>query len=453
MAASPKSFILGVDIGTSKVAAVVARHVTRNNTQTLEILGIGKAPNHGVSKGSIRNLTKTKEAIALAVDEATARASVSYADLEKLFANVNVGGAFVESKSEMGSITCKSPGNEVHDEDVRQLFRDVYQTAASENTEIVHLLPLQFGVGDESQIYDPVGHIGLRLSGDFKVISAKKTALKQIQQSLREANPLLQDDTMVVSPLASGMAVLDSNHKRLGVVVVDIGAGTTDVAIYYDGLLRHLAILPYGGNLITDDISEGCYLTTDSAEEAKITLSETNPAECSMNMLLVVPTADGIPPIEVMAKNVALIAQARLREMAALVHAEIRKSGYEKKLRAGIVLTGGTSKINGITTIFSDVTKMHVQIGSPKGLETTGLYDQLINDHSYATALGLVWANIKPLDERMTFSADLNEKGNASSENMPENSKPRKGSWFSFDSLKETVGNFLSDDFKETDKF
>jgi len=452
MAVTPTSFILGVDIGTSKVAAVVARQVTRNNTHSLEILGIGKAPNQGVNKGSIRNLTKTKEAIALAVNEATARASISYNDLEKLLANVNVGGVLVEAKSERGSITCKSPGNEVRDEDVKQLFCDVYQTASSENTQIVHLLPLQFGVGDEYHIYDPVGHIGLRLSGDFKVISARKTALKQIQQSLREANSLLKDDIIVVSPLASGMAVLDNNHKRLGVAIVDIGAGTTDVAIYYDGLLRHLAILPYGGNLITDDISEGCHLTTDSAEEAKITLSETNPAECSMNMLLVVPTADGIPPIEVMAKNVALIARARLREIAALVYAEIKKSGYEQKLRAGIVLTGGTSKINGIVSIFGEITKMHVQIGVPKGLETTGLYDHLLTDNSYATALGLVWANIKPLDERMVFSAGLQDTNTHSSENLvPE--KQKKENWFSFDSLKNTVGSFLNDDLKEQDKY
>ncbi|TAE39746.1 MAG: cell division protein FtsA [Runella slithyformis] len=455
MSATPDSFILGVDIGTSKVAAVVARQVRNLGNDTLEIIGIGKAANKdGVTKGNIRNLTKTKEAIAQAVNEATSRASINYANLDALFANVNIGGTLVEARSETGSITCKSPGSEVQRNDVKQLFRDVYQTSTTENNEIIHLLPLRFSVGDEAQIYDPVGHIGLKLSGDFNVISVKKTAIKQIKQSLREANSLLQDDNLMVSPLASAMSVLDDNHKRLGVVMVDIGAGTTDVVIYYDGLLRHLAILPYGGNLLTSDISEGCYLTIESAEEAKITLSATNPDECGLNMLLVVPTADGIPPIEVVAKNVALIARARLREIAALVYAEIKKSGYEQKLRAGIVLTGGTVQIKGIEGIFKDITKMHVQVGAPKGLETTALYDQVMRDHSYATALGLVWSNIKALDQRVGFDNDLNTpQEEEETDAKPTKLKKTENNWFSFRSLKGTIGGFLNDDIKGQDTY
>ena len=454
MSATTDSFILGVDIGSTKVAAVVAQQKQHNGISTLEIIGIGKSQNEGVTKGDIKNAPKTKEAIRRAVDEAIRRASIQYDQLDELSANVNVGGTLVETTPESNTITCKSPGSAVGEEDMTRLFQEVYKTASSDLNEIIHLLPLHFGVGDEQHIYDPIGQIGLKLSGEFRVISARKKTLQQIRQSLTEAHPLLREDILVFSPLASGMAVLSENHKQYGVAVVDIGGGTTDVAVYYEGVLQHVAILPFGGNHVTSDIAEGCNLNLLSAEEAKIAVGETDPAKCTINMLLVIPTADGIPPTEVMAKNVALIARARLREIAALVYAEIKKSGYAHKLHAGIVLTGGSAHIKGVEDIFKEITQLHVQIGTPKGLETTGLYDQVIRDMSYSTALGLVLWNVKSLDSRMKAPKDLvTAAEHEEQQNERKKSVKETSFQWNFKNIKDTVTGFMKDDLKGQDGY
>jgi cell division protein FtsA len=399
---SENVIFLGIDIGSTKVAAILAKPKIYNNHTMLEVVGLGSARNEGVYRGIINNPVKTKEAIRQALEIAAKKAERPDLLNYPLTATVNVSGTHLETLSETGSVTCKSAS--VKGEDVGVLFEDMQQTYDSDSNQIIHLLPLKFAVGEQHEIDDPVGHIGLKLSGDFKIITAKKTALYQIKDSLQKANIQVDnEDGFAASPLASGLAILTEDHKNLGVVLVDIGGGTTDIAIYHEGLLRHTVVLPFGGNHITNDIREGCHLTQESAEEAKTTLSETNPNACSLNTLLVVPTADGIPPIEIVARNIVLIARARLREIAALVFSEVKKAGYEHKLRAGIVLTGGTAKINGIDSIFREVTGMYVQIGKPQNLERINgpLHDSLMNDPAFATALGLAWSSIKPLDKRV----------------------------------------------------
>ncbi len=394
-------FILGIDIGSTKVSAVVTRQFKKNGADTLEVIGIGKSECEGVNKGNITNLHRTKEAIQNALDDATRQAGFSRKDFERLLANVNVGGTYLETKREFNTINRKSTGDDVKGEDMNALFYDVQQARIPDGAEIVHVLPLTFSVDEEQNIYDPVGHIGRKLSGDFQLITARKSVLNNIKNSLQTAQSSLREDQIVVSPLASGLSVLDEKQKKIGVAVVDIGGGTTDVAIYHKGILQHIAILPFAGRHITSDIEDGCHLDWDSAEEAKLLLSNTDPNDCQNNMLLVVPTADGIPPVEIVAKNVVLIIQARLREIAAMVFAEIKRAGYDKKLHAGIVLTGGTSMMKNIEKTFSEITEMHVQKGMPKGLETTALYKEVAIDPSLSTALGLAWSSLKPLDGRL----------------------------------------------------
>lgn len=406
---SEHEFYLGIDIGSTKVAAVLAKPKRLSNQTMLQVIGMGSARNDGVHRGNINNPIKTKEAIRQALEMAAKKAERTDLLAHTLSATVNVSGTHLETSSETGSVTCRTAS--VKGEDVGSLFENMQQTFDSDMNQIIHLLPLKFSVGEQHEIVDPVGHIGLKLSGDFKIVTAKKSALHQIKDSLQKANiEVDEDDGFAASPLASGLAVLSEDHKNLGVVLVDIGGGTTDIAIYHDGLLRHTVVLPFGGNHVTNDIREGCHLTIESAEEAKTTLSETNPEACSLNTLLVIPTAEGIPPIEIVARNVVLIARARLREIAALVLAEIKKAGFEHKLRAGIVLTGGTAKINGIENIFREVTQMYVQIGRPKNLErSNSALDTLISDPSYTTALGLAWSSIKPLDKRVSKSKPIQE--------------------------------------------
>ncbi|MEZ4900444.1 MAG: cell division protein FtsA [Spirosomataceae bacterium] len=395
-------YLLGIDIGSTKVAVVLAKQKIQNNHLMLQVLGIGASRNEGVHRGNINNPIKTKEAILAAFQMAATKAERPDLLNHPLYATVNVSGNHLETTSERGSVTCKSAS--VKGEDVGFLFENMKQSFDSDINQIIHLLPLKFAVGDQHDIVDPVGHIGLKLSGDFKIVTAKKTALQQIRDSIQKAKLQVEDeDGFAASPLASSLAILSEDHKKLGVVMVDIGGGTTDIAIYHDGLLQHTTVLPFGGNHITNDIKEGCHLTIESAEEAKTFISETNPNECSLNQLLVVPTAEGIPPIEIVARNIVLITRARLREIAALVLAEIRKAGFERKLNAGIVLTGGTTKIKGIESVFREITGMHVQVGKPKNVERThsAIHDTVLDDPSYTTALGLAWASIKPIDKRV----------------------------------------------------
>ena len=401
MAYDLEDFILGIDIGSTKVCAVVKRPVKKNGVELLEVIGTGKAPCGGVSKGNINNLSKTKDAIQIALKAATSQAGFSSNSLDKLLTNVNVGGTHIETKREYNTITRKSAGDDVKGEDMNLLFYDVQQAPIPDGNEIVHVLPFHFSVDDEQSIYDPVGHIGRKLGGEFQLITVKKSTMTNIKNSLRTAQASLQEDLVIVSPLASGLSVLDETQKRLGVAVVDIGGGTTDLAIYNKGILQYVSILPFAGRHITSDIEEGCNLDSESAEEAKRVLANADPSACQANALLIVPTADGIPPVEVVAKNVALIIQARLREIAAMVLAEIKVAGYDKKLHAGIVLTGGTSAIKNIEKVFAEVTEMHVQVGNAKGLETTSLYKDVVSDPSYSTALGLAWSSLKPLDRRL----------------------------------------------------
>jgi cell division protein FtsA len=402
---------LGIDIGSTKVAAVLTLSKKVNNTVVCEVVGAAKVRNDGVYKGNIKNPLKTKAAIREALTIAVEKASNPHLTNKSLLASVNVSGVHIEKIP--SSITCRS--SSVSDDDINNLFKDIQVTYSSQTDEIVHLLPLKFSVGDQHEIIDPVGYTGLKLNGDFNVITANKASIQLIKDALHDTNAALNEsDGFAASPLMSGLALLTEPHKQLGVVVVDIGGGTTDVAIYHDGLLQHTAVLPFGGNHITDDIRQGCHLSNDSAEEAKITLSETDPNECSLNQILVIPTAEGIPPIEVVARNVVLIARARLREIAALVLAEVKKAGFDERiLRAGIILTGGTTNMKGVEKIFKQVTNMHVQLGTAKGLTRTNaaIHDAVVNDPAFATALGLSLHTVETffLDKRIRKPDDFVE--------------------------------------------
>lgn len=453
---------LGIDIGSTKVAAVLTATKEENNTTVCEIIGAAKVRNDGVYKGSIKNPLKTKaaikEALSIAVDKSNLR---TLAD-KKLMASVNVSGVNIQKVP--SAITCK--GSSVNEDDIINLFRDIRMTYSSQTDEIVHLLPLKFSIGDQQEILDPIGYTGLKLNGDFNIITANKASMQLIKEALQETKAVLDNqDGFAATPLMSGLALLTEAHKQLGVVVVDIGGGTTDIAIYHDGLLQHTAVLPFGGNHITDDIKLGCHLSTDSAEEAKVTLSETDPNKCALNQLLIIPTAEGIPPIKLVARNVVLIARARLREIAALVLAEVKKAGYDAyKLRGGMILTGGTTNMKGVDKIFKEITNMHVQIGTPKGLTRTNaaIHDAVVKDPAFSTALGLSLHSVEtfPIDKRIVKPKPIDEE--------PSEQQNKKSSFWSFaikdvqiptnlNNLKDATQSFwrgiTHDDIGNSDKY
>jgi cell division protein FtsA len=425
-------FDLGIDIGSSAVRVVLTKPIRNyGESTTLEIVGLGKAPcKDGVIKGNIKNLDRTSKAIEQALDEALTKSGYSLDQMPNdLFANVNVSGKNIKTKTDYSTITRKTPGDGVKNQDICQLFNDVHRTVVPDGTKIVHVLPIDFTVDDDNHIHDPIGRIGNKLCGDFQIITGNVSDLEYIKQTLKTANYRLGKSEFVVSPLAAALSVLDERQKKMGVVLVDIGSGTTDVAIFHKGVTRHIAILPFAGNHITEDIEECCNLDNEGAESAKFAVSNSDPASCLDSMLLVVPTADGIPPVEILAKNVAKVIQARLREIAAMVLAEIKRAGYESKLGAGIVLTGGTSKIQNIDKTFAQITGIPTQIGKLKGIGKVNVNEQIVSDSSWATALGLAWLDVKKLDVRIPDSTDSSGNDSKDGDELASPSTPKSPVW------------------------
>lgn len=402
--------VVGLDIGSTKVCAVAGRLVRHKDFPTLEILGVSRVESGGVTRGSVVNINKTVSAINQAIEEAG-----NQADIDIGLVNVGFSSNTVSARRHVGSITRSSPGDEVTSSDIEHLLHDMYRSVIPPGSEIVHVLPMDFTVDNEPGIEDPVGRNGVKLGADFQIVMAPANAAANTKKCIeRAANNTLKRDQMVLSVLASGMAVLTEEEKQAGVALVDIGGGTTDIAIYHRSVLRYVSILPWAGNSLTKDIEHGCKVLENHAEQIKIRFGNANPADSRLNEVVSVPGLVNRTPKDVLLRNVSIIMEERLKEIAALVQAEILRSGFEHKLLAGIVLTGGTASTPNIEAIFKRVTSMDVRVGYPEWLEHNGRAD-LVSDPAYATALGLVWAGFKQVDDRISFISAPNGSGTATS--------------------------------------
>ncbi|WP_080236556.1 cell division protein FtsA [Spirosoma rigui] len=395
--------VVGLDIGSTKVCAVAGRVVRNNKDQeTLEVLGVGETQlTDGVAKGSVVNVNNTVNAIKRAVAEASNQSNINIQ-----LVNVSFSGSHVLSVKASGNITRSSSGDEVQIEDIDHLVSDMYRNRSSipADKEIVHALPMDFMVDNETNVQQPVGRNGVKLGADFQLITAQSNATRNVRKCITRNN--LQQETMMLSALASGLAVLTDEEKYAGVAIVDIGGGTTEMAIYYRNILRHVAVFPWAGNSLTSDIQAGCKILPNQAEQLKKRFGSANPSEYNLNEVVAVPGLSNRKPKDVLLKNVAVIMEDRLREIAALVQAEIIRSGYEGKLLGGLVLTGGTALVPGVEHIFGRVTGVEeVRVGFPEHLEPNGRAD-LVGDPAYATAVGLVWAGYKTIDNRISFISD-----------------------------------------------
>ncbi|RYC69034.1 MULTISPECIES: cell division protein FtsA [Spirosoma] len=402
---SDEKIVVGLDIGSTKVCAVAGRLVRNNREQeTLEVLGVGEtALADGVTKGSVVNVNNTVNAIRRAVAEASNQSNLNIHSV-----NVSFSGAHVTSIKANGNITRSSMGDEVQIEDIDHLLSDMYRnrTSIPADKEIIHVLPMDFMVDNESNINQPVGRNGVKLGADFQLITAQANAARNVRKCITRNN--LEQETMMLSALASGLAVLTDEEKYAGVALVDIGGGTTELAIYYRNVLRHVAVFPWAGNSLTSDIQAGCKILPNQAEQLKRKFGSAIPGEYNLNEVVAVPGLSNRRPKDVLLKNVAVIIEDRLREIAALIQAEIIRSGYEGKLLGGLVLTGGTALIPGVEQIFGRVTGVEeVRVGYPEHLEPNGRAD-LVGDPAYATAVGLVWAGYKTIDNRISFISDPN---------------------------------------------
>lgn len=393
--------VVGLDIGTTKICAIVGK---KNDYDKLEILGIGKAISDGVIRGMVTNIDKTVNAINKAVAEAESQAGINIARV-----NVGIAGQHIKSSTHHGSMMKDASEGEISVDDVNRLVNDMYKIVTPPGNDIIHVMPQDYTVDYEPGIKDPVGMVGRRLESDFHVITANTSAIANINKCVKRggvSSQGLQIDNLILEPIASSMSVLSTEDKEAGVVLIDIGGGTTDVAIFYDGIIRHTSVIPFGGNIITSDIKEGCMVMQNQAEALKIRFGKAIADEAKENEIISIPGLRNRAPKEISIKNLAHIIQARMEDIIELVHDEIVRSGYKNKLAAGMIITGGGSQLQHVQQLFEYMTGLDVQIGIPN--EHLGKCKvEEVKSPTYSTAIGLVLAGFRELDERENQYAEL----------------------------------------------
>ncbi|MDQ3395263.1 MAG: cell division protein FtsA [Bacteroidota bacterium] len=381
--------VVGLDIGTTKICVIVGR---KNEYGKLEVLGMGKAVSDGVIRGIVTNIDKTVAAIEKAISEASEQAGINIGVV-----NVGIAGQHIRSSIHHGSITRNSMDDEITVEDLNRLTNDMYRIVIPPGSEIIHVMPQDYIVDYEEGIKDPVGMSGVKLEADFHIITAQTNAISNVNKCIRRAG--LEIENLILEPLASSLAVLTDEEKEAGVCLVDIGGGTTDIAIFHDNIIRHTAVIPFGGNIITSDIKQGCMVMQHQAELLKTKFGRAISEEANPNEIISIPGLRNRPPKEISVKNLANIIEARMEEIIELVHAEIITSGYENKLAGGMVITGGGSQLASVKQLFEYMTGMDARIGYPN--EHLGKSKvETVKSPMYATTVGLVLSGFRALDER-----------------------------------------------------
>lgn len=381
--------VVGLDIGTTKICAIVGR---KNEYGKLEVLGMGKAVSDGVVRGIVTNIDKTVFAIEKAIKEAEAQSGIDIGVV-----NVGIAGQHIRSSVHHGSITRTTTDDEITVEDVNRLTSDMYKIVIPPGSEIIHVMPQDYYVDYEEGIKDPVGMSGVRLEADFHVITAQTNAINNINKCVRRAG--LDIDNLILEPLASSLSVLSDEEKEAGVCLVDIGGGTTDIAIFHENIIRHTAVIPLGGNIITFDIKEGCKVMIHQAELLKTKFGKAIAEEANPNEIVSIPGLKNRTPKEISIKNLAYIIEARMQEIVEYIHAEIVTAGFENKLTGGIVITGGGSQMQNLRQLVEYMTGMDVRIGYPN--EHLGKSKvEAVKTPMYATSVGLVLSGFRALDDR-----------------------------------------------------
>jgi len=394
--------IVGLDIGTTKIAVLVGQV---NEHNKIEIIGIGRAESLGVKRGMVSNIEQTINSIKIAVAEAEAQSNVEIKTV-----NVGIAGQHIRSMQHRGLRTRQSLEDEISKADIEALTEDMHKLVMQPGEAIIHALPQEFIVDGEHGIKNPVGMSGIRLEANYHIITGQIAAINNLIKCVEKSGLKVADLTL--EPLASAASVLSEEEKEAGVVLIDIGGGTTDIAIFQEGIIRHTAVIPFGGDVITKDIKEGCSIIQNQAETLKVRFGSCLPRENQDNEIVSIPGLRGREPKEISLKNLANIIGARMDEMIQHAVYEIKNSGYEKKLIAGIVLTGGGSQMRHLVQLTEYISGMDVRIGYPTE-HLAGNFED-VKSPMYSTGIGLV----------ITQSNDSLNRKKAKVENVIANETP-----------------------------
>jgi len=403
---------VGLDIGTTKIVAMIGR---RNEYGKIELLGTGKAKSLGVHRGVVNNITQTIQSIQMAVDEAIAVSGIKITE-----AVVGIAGQHIRSLQHSDYITRPNSEDVISDEDLEKLEKQVYKLVMLPGEEIIHVLPQEFKVDGQAEITEPVGMYGGRLEANFHVVVGQVSSIRNIGRCIKSAGLDLAGITL--EPLASAEAVLSAEEKEAGVALIDIGGGTTDLAIFKNGIIRHTAVVPFGGNVITEDIKEGCSIIEKQAELLKTKFGSAWPGENKDHEIVSIPGLRGRDPKEITLKNLSKIINARVIEIIEQVFSEIKNYGHEepkKKLIAGIVLTGGGAQLKHLKQLVEYITGMDTRVGYPNE-NLAGDSDENLSSPQYATAVGLLMNGLNILEKKKVRELEIEELSKEKNNEMSE---------------------------------
>ncbi len=449
-------FVVGLDIGTTKIAAIVGR---KNEFGKIEVLALGKAPSVGIKRGVVVNIEEAIGSIKAAIADVLSKdititvdgkqqtyKAEQVIDLNEVV--VGIAGQHIKSLQHRGMITRKLVDDEINQSDVDMLIDNMHRLVMQPGDEIIHVIPQDYIVDNEQGIRNPIGMAGVRMEGNFHIITGQVSAVKNIYKCVDRSGLTVVD--LNLEPLASADAVLSDEEKEAGVVLVDIGGGTTDVAIYHDNIIRHTAVIPLGGNIITEDIKVGCSIINNQAEQLKVRFGSALATETQENQVISIPGLRGRPHKEISVKTLANIIQARVEEILAFVMYEIKNSGYEKKLAGGIVVTGGGSQLKHLPQLVEYFTGMDCRIGTPN--EHLAKSSENITNPMFATGIGLVMMGIKKMEKeiarngssaiKQTLEAPVKEEKKV--KQPVDHSKQPKGKFF--ENFTTKVSDWLKDD-------
>lgn len=370
-----KNMLVGLDIGTSKVVAIVGE---MTNEGGVEIVGLGSHPSRGMKKGVVVNIESTVQSIQRAVEEAELMAGCR---IHSVYAGI--AGSHIQSMNSHGMVAIKD--REVTYGDIERVIEAAKAVQLHGENRILHVLPQEYSIDTQEGIKEPIGMSGVRLEAKVHMVTGAMNAAQNIERCVQRCG--LETDDIILEQLASSYAVLTEDEKELGVCLVDIGGGTTDIAIFTDGAIRHTAVIPIAGDQVTNDIAMALRTPTQHAEDIKIKYA------CALTQLakedetIKVPSVGERPARDLSRMALAEVVEPRYDELFTLIQAELRRSGYEDLVAAGIVLTGGTSKMEGVVELAEEIFHMPVRLARPIGV--SGLTD-VINNPIYATAVGLL---------------------------------------------------------------
>jgi len=373
--------IVGLDIGTTKIAAIAGR---KNEFGKLEILGFGRANSNGVKHGQVLNIDETIKAIKMALDNCYE----SNPNLGISEVYVGVAGHHIKSLQTRGDIVRQQTDDEITQREIDQLIADQYKTYIPAGDQIIDVIPQEFTVDNFQNIPNPIGYGGVKVGANFHIITGDKNAIRNITRAVEKSG--LHTKDLVLQPLASAAAVMGLEDLEAGVAIVDIGGGTTDLAVFYEGILKHTAVIPFGGENITNDIKTGLGVLKTQAEQMKVQFGSALANEAKSNAFITIPGLRGMPAKEISVKNLANIIQARMNEIMDFVSYHLKQVGLDNKmLNGGIVLTGGGSQLKHLIQLTEYITGLNARIGFPTEHLTAGHIEELAKP-TYSTCIGLI---------------------------------------------------------------